>query len=278
MDDRSLDASRRPKRVEETFTPFLERSILELNRLFAQLFTTPFAVLTYNKQFQDQIAALAEDDLETVYPLTIARPLSFFVLMMSGHFLLSGFYNSLTPAALETAANNVVDSFHDLVGRIGETPAVALVAFAITLIVAVKAQLVTVAGHMLGCRIRFKTALDASAYAFGTFIFFHYTLLLPRYFLTMVPWKGATSSGLVLVLYGSLALSMLLVVRVNQIIRRVDDTPNLKTYAAWFVGTVIWQFIVALGAIYTLQENFSNFWGQYAAFWTEFGAAFLLRP
>jgi hypothetical protein len=273
MSQQSHSPADKSDHIDEALTPFIERSIVELNRLLAQLFTTPFAVITFNKHFQEQLAILARDDLETAYPLTIARPLSFFVLMMSAHLLLSGVYVNLDFDAGRSTAG-AIRLFKKLASDdgLGQTIAAALVAFAITLIVAVKAHFVSIAGRIIGCSIHFKSALDASAYAFGTFIFFQYVLVALRDVVAI----NSAAWGYILFVYGSLLVSILLVVRVNQVIRQMDRTPELRTYVAWLIGTIAWQFAAVLGATYLSNKTLANFWSDYTTYWSAFGRAFLL--
>ena len=274
MTKQAENAPREQRKNEETLTPFLERSITELISLFAQLFTTPFAFLSYNKRFRDQVTALAKDDIETAYPETVARPLSFFVLLMAAHFLLSGIYTS-AHGPLASTATKIIELFDELAKKIGNTEAVIAVAFAMILIIAVKAYLISITGYILRCPVRFKTALNASAYAFGTFIFFQYVFLSVRYLAATIFPKVGNVLGLGLFIYGTLALSMLLVVRVNQVIRQTDGTGELATYSTWFVGTVAWHFFVVLCATYLLQSgSLSNYWENYLFFWTTFGRVF----
>ena len=265
-------------------TPFIERSITELIRLFAQLFTTPFAFLSYSERFREQIAALVRDDLKTAHPETVARPLSFFAIWMSLHLLLSAIYwrmvfpgQSLSTAMLarpaETAAK-LIESFNNFAMNVGYTGAVIIVAFAMTLIIAVKAYLVSLAGSLLRCRVRFQTALHASAYAFGTFIFFQYVFISVRFLAAKIFPDAGFRLGYAAIAYGTLALSILLVVRVNQVIWQTDGTQKFETCSAWFIGTVAWHFLVILCAIYFLQsDRLSDYWNMYSDFWLTFGQA-----
>ena len=284
---------------QETLTPFIERSISELITLFAQLFTTPFAIVTYSKNFRDQITALARDDIETAYPETVARPLSFFVLLMSAHFLLAGIYwrllfpaKSLSAALaqkpncatlsrigglLSTTWHANYGVFKNLAGELGNAEAFIFIAFAFTLIIVVKAFLVTMAGRLLRCPVRFETVLHASAYAFGTFIFFQYVFIMARILAASIG-DGGFFWGYAIIAYGSVVLAMVLVVRVNQIIRQTDGTAELPTFAAWFIGTVIWHFAIIFGSIAipaALGEggSFSDFWSNYFQYWAALGKA-----
>jgi hypothetical protein len=293
-------ARRRRHPREETLTPFLERSITELIDLFAQLFTTPFAVLSYSKRFRDQISALAEDDLESAYPETVARPLSFFVLLMSAHGLMLRFYwrmvfpgvadfNALTaPKDQSTAAAAAANPlFGDLAGQMKELyekigkpdlldpKTVIAIGFALTLIIAAKAYFVSMVGHLLRCPIRFRTALHASAYAFGTFIFFQYLFIAVRYLAWLKFGDDGFRYGYALLPYGSLLLSMVLVVRINQIIRQVDGTAELETYGTWFIGTLVWQFAIILFVPYIMGygSGIGGYWTAYSSFWMTFGQA-----
>jgi hypothetical protein len=291
---------RRQHPREETLTPFLERSITELVDLFAQLFTTPFAVLSYSKRFRDQISALAEDDLESAYPETVARPLTFFVLLMSAHGLMlrlywrmvfpgvASFTTWMAPAdqsSTAAAAGNPLfgdlpqhmKELYDKLGRpdLLDPKAVVAIGFALTLIIAAKAYFVSMVGHLIRCPIRFRTALHASAYAFGTFIFFQYVFIALRYLAWLEFEDYGFRFGYPLIPYGSLILSMVLVVRINQIIRQVDGTAELKTYGAWFTGTLVWQFAIILFVQYIMGygSGIGGYWSAYSSFWTAFGQA-----
>jgi hypothetical protein len=265
------------RKNEETLTPFLERSITELISLFTQLFTTPFAFISYNKRFQDQIIAIARDDLETAYPETVARPLSFFVLLMTAHFFLYGIHRLPSGQINAGAAERIVSLFDSLSGKMGNAAAVALVAFAMTLIIAVKAYLVSATGAAFHCRIRFKTALNGSAYAFGTFIFFLYAFLFIHFLSTTVLSQARSHIVYGIVVYSLLSLSMLLVVRTNQVIRQVDRTAEMPTYVSWFIGTVAWHFVVVFGLTYLLQGgDMSKYWETYTGLWEMFSSVF--RP
>jgi hypothetical protein len=278
---------------QETVTPFLERSIAELIRLFGQLFTTPFGFISYNKAFQEQIAALDKGDLDTPYPETIARPLSFFVFMMGAHFLLSRIYfrmvlpgvkfddvlalgsnvlwssntNNLPNAA--EAANFVDWLFKSL----GPTQTIVIIAFMVTLVIALKAFLISEVGGLLRCPVRFKTALYASAYAFGSLIFFQYIFFALRYLagVSFNPIGFSLSYGIVA--YGTVVLCMVLVVRVNQVIRQADGTAVLATYATWFVGTVAWQFMIYLGVLCVIRTGLADYWHVYFEYWKVFVTA-----
>ncbi|HWX85395.1 MAG TPA: hypothetical protein VNZ48_17510 [Xanthobacteraceae bacterium] len=294
------DAAHGEKHRQETLTPFIERSISELITLFAQLFTTPFAVVTYSKNFRGQITTLARDDIETAYPETVARPLSFFVLLMTAHFLLAGVYwRLLFPAASLSAAlaqkptdsplsgiggrlsatwNANYSLFKNLANGLGNAEAFILVAFAFTLIIVVKALLVAMSGRLLRCPIRFETALHASAYAFGTFIFFQYAFITVRVLAALIFGDPGFFWAYAIIAYGSVILAILLVVRVNQIIRQTDGTAELATFSAWFIGTVIWQFAIVLGAIaipavLNGRGGFSDYWLDYFEYWAVLGRA-----
>jgi hypothetical protein len=262
MAEQNNDSAPAQRKSEETLTPFIERSITELIRLFTQLFTTPFAFASYNKRFRDQAMALARDDLESAYPETVARPLSFFVLLMASYLALS--------------AHKSIPLFQKLATQVGNAAAVALVGFAMTLIIAVKAYLVSLAGHLLRCRIRFKTGLNASAYAFGTFIFFLYIFISVRYLATLLLPDTGSKIGAIILMYGMLIVSMLLVVRVNQVIQQTDATLENKTYLSWFAGTIAWHFVVVLGIVYALKSgDLPKYWSTYAELWQTFGKAFV---
>jgi hypothetical protein len=282
---------------QETVTPFLERSITELIRLSGQLFTTPFAFINYNKAFREQITALAKGDLDTPYPETIARPLSFFVCMMGVHFLLSRIYFrmvlpgvkfdevlalgpnfllAISPligdanAANAAAAGNI---FGRLYAVLGPTQTLVIIAFLVTLIIALKAFLVSSVGRLLQCPVRFNSALYASAYALGSLIFFQYAVFALR-FLAGVSF-GATGFSLSygIVAYGTVILCMVLAVRVNQVIRQADGTDVLATYATWFFGTVAWQFVICIGVFFVARMGVAEYWRAYSEYWGVFGTA-----
>jgi hypothetical protein len=287
MSDQIEAAPRKEQPRKETVTPFLERSITELIGLFAQLFTTPFAILSFNKPFRDQVTALSKDDIETAHPETVARPLSFFFLLMTAHFLLSGIYWRMVlpgpslPAALSRSkesvfvegAKNILKLFETLAAKTGRTEAIILVAFAMTLIIAVKTYLVSTAGRLLRSPIRFKTALYASGYAVGAFVFFQYVFIGIRYLAAIIVGDVGFRVGYAVIAYGSLALSILLVVRVNQIMRQADGTAQLPTYLAWLSGTVVWHWIIVLCAGYVLNGTLAGVWMIYWQFWAIFGKA-----
>ena len=292
-------AARRQHPREETLTPFLERSITELIDLFAQLFTTPFAVLGYSPRFRDQISALAADDLESAYPETVARPLTFFVLLMSAHgFMLRLYWRMVFPGVADfraltapgdqssaAAAGNPL--FGDLAGQMKtlydklgkpdllDPKTVIAIGFALTLIIAAKAYFVSMVGHLLRCPIRFRTVLHASAYAFGTFIFFQYVFIAFRYMAWLRFGDDGFRYGYALIPYGSLIISMVLVVRINQIIRQVDGTAELETYGAWFIGTLVWQFAIILFVPYIMDygSGIGGYWTAFSSFWATFGSA-----
>jgi len=161
-----------------------------------------------------------------------------------------------------------------LSGKIGSSQAVIVIAFVLTLIVAVKAFLVAMAGHLLRCRIRFETALRASAYAFGTFIFVQYVLIAIRFLAANIFGDPGFQFGYAVVIYGSLMISMLLVVRMNQLIRQVDGVTELASYSAWLLGTFVWHFGIVLGAIYMLRlGGLANYWSIYFQWLGLFGSA-----
>jgi hypothetical protein len=148
-----------------------------------------------------------------------------------------------------------------------------IIAFGLTLIIAVKSCFVSLAGHLLGCSLRFQTVLHASAYAFGTFIFFQYFFIALLYFATLFG-DGHYKLFYSAFVYGSLALGILLVIRVNQIIRQVEGTTEFATYAAWFAGTLAWHFVIVGFAIYLLQlGGQGGYWDNYVQFWSGFLSA-----
>ncbi|MBI3677960.1 MAG: hypothetical protein HY243_15230 [Proteobacteria bacterium] len=285
QDESSATTGQLESAKRETVTPVLERSITELVTLFGQIFTTPFAFLTFNQQFRRQISALAANDLEAAEPDSIARPLTFFVSLMGVHFLLSGLYwrmafpHSTLKQALSSDASALVASgaqqplryYNSLATIVGSAEAALLIAFGITLIVAAKSLLVSLTGQLLRCPIRFLTGLHASAYALGTFIFIQYVFILVRYLLAQEFGDVAFRYGFTIIIYGSLILGMVLVVRVVQTIRMADGTPELPTYLSWFIGTVIWQFVVTVGAIHIAPiSGYDGFWANYAQYWRVF--------
>ena len=157
-------------------------------------FTTPFAMILNTKQFQMQSVAFAKDDPSTSRaPSAIARPILFYLLWTGVHFLLADLYfNAIlksefkadTAIALlgkelfgwtsgkfvESTANGY-GYFKIISGAIGKTEALVVVAFAVLLIIAVKAALISIAGIILRVPVHFNTALKATAYALGTFVF-----------------------------------------------------------------------------------------------------------
>jgi hypothetical protein len=260
-----------PQKKKETVTPFLERLIREFIDLFAQMFTTPFALLRYNRAFRDQITALSKDDLETAYPETVARPLTFFVLFLGAHYVLLNIYwkmmfpsKSLSLALASSKGdaatiiaekiqqphtkveNILTQTYGWLHDTFGNTQAVLIIASMLTLVVAAKAWFISMFGHLLRSPIRFSTALYASAYALGTFIFFQYAFIALRVLIGTILPDPAFLVAYSITIYGSLVLSLLLVIRVNQIIQQADNTSMLPTYGAWFLGTVIWHFAVVV--------------------------------
>lgn len=305
MNTQSEPAAVEASARRETVTPLIERSINEILRLAAQLFTTPIAFLTYNKRFRDQISALVKDDLEAAYPETVARPLTFFVLMAGAHFLMSRIYwkmvfpgKSLSKAfaasAGELAPRNdsglvagLSQRFKDIYALLesvagGKTQALLMIASAVTLIIAAKACFVSVAGRTFGCPVRVRSALHASAYGFGTFIFFQYVFILLRYLAAVISDGPGFQYGYGIVVYGSVIVSVVLVIRVNQAIRQSDGTAELPTYAAWLLGTVVWQFGIIFAASYIVGNGAGDFGEVFRLCWgallRAFGPQSLLHP
>jgi hypothetical protein len=246
----------------EKITPFIESAIFELVLLTFKQVTTPFAVLFCTKDFRDQIKAFHVSELNTRYSPTVARPLSFYVLWMAAHILFADTYwhyilrdstlritniASLFPGL--TKGGVVLQAIKFLSGLIGQVGALIVVAFAITLIIGVKSILVTLVARSIGCRIRFETALQASAYAMGTLLFFQYAVIFSDYSINaMLGNKALQPVGYYILIYGSLLMCMVLTVRVNQMIQVVDGTPETPTFVSWFIGTLIWLYLIILAS------------------------------
>jgi len=244
----------------EKITPFIESAIFELVLLTFKQVATPFAVLFYTKDFRDQTEAFHDSELNTRYSPTVARPLSFYVLWMAVHILFANTYwnyvlrdSSLPNANIESLFPGVtkggvvlhaIKVLSDLIGQVG---ALIVVAFVITLIIGVKSVLVTLVARSIGCRIRFETALQASAYAMGTLLFFQYAVILSDYSINaMLGNKAIQSTGYYILIYGSLLICIVLTIRVNQMIRVVDGTSETPTFVSWFIGTLIWLYLIIL--------------------------------
>lgn len=242
----------------EKITPFIESAIFELVLLTFKQVATPFAVLFYTKNFRDQIEAFHDSELNIRYSPTVARPLSFYVLWMAVHILFAATYwlyvlrdTTLRIANIESLFPGVtkggvvlhaIKVLSDLIGQVG---ALIVVAFVITLIIGAKSVLVTIVARSIGCRIRFETVLQASAYAMGTLIFFQYAVILSDYSINaMLGNKAIQSTGYYILIYGSLLICIVLTVRVNQMIQVVDGTSETPTFVSWFIGTLIWLYLI----------------------------------
>jgi hypothetical protein len=242
----------------EKITPFIENAILELALLTIKQFTTPFAVLFYTKDFRDQIKAFHNDEVNIRYSLTVARPLSFYVIWMAVHFLLAvPYWNYVlrTNAQLGDVAGQVPTQLKKAVDFMkniglsdftGQVEALIIIAFAVTLIIGVKSALVTLVGRTIGCRIRLETVLYASAYTLGTLLFFQYVFILSHYSLEAIFGKLLQTAGYFVLIYGSLLLCIVLAVRINRMIRTVDGTREIPTFVSWFFGTLIWLYLIIL--------------------------------
>ena len=242
----------------EKITPFIESAIFELVLLTFKQVATPFAVLFYTKNFRDQIEAFHDSELNIRYSPTVARPLSFYVLWMAVHILFAATYwlyvlrdttlritniESLFPGLTKGGVVlHAIKVLSDLIGQVG---ALIVVAFVITLIIGAKSVLVTIVARSIGCRIRFETVLQASAYAMGTLIFFQYAVILSDYSINaMLGNKAIQSTGYYILIYGSLLICIVLTVRVNQMIQVVDGTSETPTFVSWFIGTLIWLYLI----------------------------------
>jgi len=242
----------------EKITPFIESAIFELVLLTFKQVATPFAVLFYTKNFRDQIEAFHDSELNIRYSPTVARPLSFYVLWMAVHILFAATYwlyvlrdttlritniESLFPGVTKGGVVlHAIKVLSDLIGQVG---ALIVVAFVITLIIGAKSVLVTIVARSIGCRIRFETVLQASAYAMGTLIFFQYAVILSDYSINaMLGNKAIQSTGYYILIYGSLLICIVLTVRVNQMIQVVDGTSETPTFVSWFIGTLIWLYLI----------------------------------
>jgi hypothetical protein len=239
----------------EKITPFIEGAILELALLAVKLVTTPFAVLFNTSDFRGQIKAFRGNLLNARYSPTVARPLSFYVLWMAAHFLLASLYwryvsrekfpsaGTQIPEQLEKAADFLkAQAWSDVTGK---AEALIIVAFAVTLIIGSKSALVALIGRCIGCRIRFETVLYASAYSMGTLIFFQYLFILSHYSInTMLGISQMQPAAYYVLVYCSILICIVLVVRVNQMIQRIDGTSEIPTFVSWFVGTLIWLYLI----------------------------------
>lgn len=258
----------------EKVTPFIEGAILELVSLCVKLISTPFAVLFNTADFRAQLVALHKDEVNPRYSPTVARPLSFYVLWMAAHFLLAKTYwsylsrDQITPSRLleqipsqiKFAAKFLKDqNWSDLTGT---AQALMIIAFAVTLIIAVKSLLVVLAARVIGCPIRFRTVLFGSAYTMGTLLFFQYAIILTHYAITaLTSYKHQHSIGYFILIYVSLAICIVLAIRINQLIRTVDGTSEIPTFIAWFVGTTLWLYLIVLAtdALFKLNLTLLKF-------------------
>jgi len=261
----------------EKITPFIESAIFELVLLTVKQVTTPFAVLFYTKDFRNQIEAFHDDELNTRYSPTVARPLSFYVLWMALHFLLAKaywHYVSREHSQLRDVAGGIPDQLKKLTAFLnnqgwsnitGLVEALIIIAFAVTLIVGVKAALVTLIARLIGCQVRFETVLFASAYTIGTLIFFQYAFILSYYSIETL-FSTTYPAGYYMLIYGSLLICFVLTVRVNQMIQAVDGTREIPTFVSWFIGTLIWLYVIILASAVALATPLGV---------TEFGKMFI---
>ncbi|HZR76473.1 hypothetical protein [Bradyrhizobium sp.] len=259
---------------DEKITPLIESAILELVSLCVKLVSTPIAVLFNTSDYRKQLAALRADEFNTRYSPTVARPLSFYVLWMAAHFLLANTYwrsfsfdqsspgklGEQIPSQVEAASQFLKD--HNWSDLTGTAQALIIIAFAVTLIIAVKSLLVTLIGWIIGCPIRFRTVLFGSAYTIGTLIFFQYAIILAHYAVNALGnFTEAGKIGYFVLIYGALLVSIVLTVRINQLIRVVDGTPEIPTFIAWFAGTALWLYFIVLatGALLGITFTFTMF-------------------
>jgi hypothetical protein len=274
MSERS-DAPAAESLPREKIMPFVEGAVVETTLLVSKLFTTPFAVLFYTKGFREQLPSLASEYSKPVFSITVARPLSFYLAWVSAHLYLAFWYwralagERVTNALLEgvgvrqnTWLDTLANSYERLSKVIGQIPTLVCIGVALVSIIAVNAGLVTAAGRLLRCPIRFQTVLQATAYAFGTLIFFQYILIIAR--IAAGQWFGqpALAIGRDTLVYASAVICIVLAVRINQIIRDVDRTTEARTYASWILGMICWQFIIAgvSSFIYGGQFGFIGLW------------------
>jgi hypothetical protein len=144
----------------------------------------------------------------------------------------------------------------------GQVEALIVIAFAVTLIIGIKSALVALIARSIGCRIRFETVLFASAYTVGTLLFFQYAFILSHYSIDAI--LGITRpqpAGYYILIYGSLLICIALAVRVNQMIQTVDGTHETPTFVSWFIGTLIWLYLIILasGAVLETQITIAQF-------------------
>jgi hypothetical protein len=254
----------------EKISPFIESAIVELALLAIKQITTPLAVLFYTKEFRDQILVFHKDELNARYLPLIARPLTFYVLWMAVHILLAGPYWHFVlrdnarryehdPSNfLPNGGSLVFEAIKSMADYIGQAGALIVVATAITLVIGVKAACVTSIGRLIGCRVRLRTVLFASAYTMGTLLFFQYAIILSRYAIAaMLSGTLLQTAGYYILIYGSLVICIVLTVRVNQMIQAVDGTRETPTFVAWFMGTLIWLYLIILASGAALRTYIS---------------------
>jgi hypothetical protein len=261
-------------RKVEAVTPVIERTLNELLLLVAQLFVTPLSVLFNTRSFRDRLTELADDSGESKSPNLVARPVLFYLIWAAVYFALSGLYFKALSRDLLSRISWIdifgqgewvtspgakgLALFSELSRAIGQSQAIVVVAFGLLLIIAAKAFLICLAGRILNSQIRFNTALQASAYAFGTFLFAQYVFLLFYICLSMMfGWPGAWA-GFYILAYGTIAVSITLVVRTNQIIRLLDDINEVWTFASWFLGALAWHLAVMYLSLTVLKQMIPN--------------------
>jgi hypothetical protein len=258
----------------EKITPFLEGAILELVSLCVKLVSTPIAILFNTADYRKQLAALHTNEFNARYSPTVARPLSFYVLWMAAHFLLASVYwrsfsfGQFSPGRLgeqipsQIAAGAQFLKDHNWSDLTGTAQALIIIAFAVTLIIAVKSLLVTLVAWTIGCPIRFRTVLFGSAYTMGTLIFFQYAIILAHYAINALgDFEEGGKVGYFILVYGSLLVAIVLTVRINQLIRMVDGSAEIPTFVAWFAGTTLWLYVIilAISALLGVKFTFVTF-------------------
>jgi hypothetical protein len=258
----------------EKITPFIENAIVELALLTVKLVTTPFAVLFYTRDFRDQIEAFHNNELNARFSPTVARPLSFYVLWMAVHFLLASSYwhyvlqehsqfGDLTRQVPEQFKKGAAflknQAWTDITGHV---EALIVIAFAVTLIIGIKSALVTVIARLIRCPVRFETVLYASAYTMGTLLFFQYAFILGHYSIEAIfATTQSQPAGYYVLIYGSLLICIVLTVRINQMIRIADGTREAPTFVSWFIGTLIWLYLIILatGVVFGTKVGIAEF-------------------
>jgi hypothetical protein len=260
-----------PAKKSEAVTPVIERTLNELLLLVGQLFVTPFAVLFNTKGFRSRLAELHEGAPATTSSALVARPVLFYLIWAAVFFVASGLYFKALNGDLlsrvswtdlfghsqwtTSPGEKGFALFGELSKAVGQSQATIIVAFGLLLIIATKALLISLAGRLLNCGIHFNTALQASAYAFGTFLFSQYVFLLSYVCLSAAfGWVGA-GAGFYILAYGSVAVSIVLVLRTLQIIRSIDKTEDVRTFASWFVGAALWHLIVMYLSLLILKQQ-----------------------